>query len=173
MIWNNIVNKCLEKQPCKVAVRLCVAPKWTEKIKLHRCFLYNCQSLSRVAQYALESATPVDSRPPCCPVRTLGKLFTLLCLCHQAVFGTRVKAGDVTVGYGRGGLQSIPPGAGPLMAQDQAVKRRRAPLLGVAQFVCANMPTSQVSLPFLINMKPNMGHVPLDFQQFYFFHFTC
>jgi len=34
---------------------------------------------------------------------TMGKSFTPMCICHQAVlFGAGVKAGEVMAGYGRG-----------------------------------------------------------------------
>jgi len=44
-----------------------------------------------------------DSRPRRYQVTTLVKLFTPMCLCHQAVqFGTGEKAREVTAGRGRG-----------------------------------------------------------------------
>ena len=43
-----------------------------------------------------------ESRPRRCQATTLGKLFTHMCLCYQAVrVGTGVKAGKVTADYGR------------------------------------------------------------------------
>ena len=92
----------------------CQIPRTVEIALFLRCFYYLDSLVAKASDWWL-SGREFEPRLPCCRVTTLGKLFTPVCLCHQAVNLAlpdgrwRCLAGKVTAGLAESN-GSLPPG---------------------------------------------------------------